>query len=277
MKRLFRSDELQLQFEQNGFVKINLLNKVQVNELLGNYKTVAAEHERLGLPYITTSHSNNHDLIGRVDEMLQRVMAPELDKVLCGHKLLFGNFLVKMTGDNSETEPHQDITFVDEEKFCSVNVWVALQETTVENGCMYFLRGSQNYMRTIRPTHNYTWAYENVKKEIKELADVFPAKEGDAFIFNHAVVHGSFPNKTNKPRIAAVIAAYHADAPLIHYYLPDPNKNVLKKYSMNKEAYLHFVKQQPPAKGIFIGEEVFGFNPLSAEDFKQLTQKKLGA
>lgn len=271
---LFQSEDFQQQFEQDGFVKVSLLSPTQAKELMEAYKTVASAHEQINIPYITTSHSNNAALIMLVDDMLQKVIAPELDKVLVNYKLLFGNFLVKMPVVDSQTDPHQDITFVDESKYASVNVWVALQDTTPENGCMYFMRGSHNLMPTIRPTHDYKWAYENVKEEIKKHAEIFPAKAGDAFIFNHAVLHGSFANTSTEPRIAAVVAAYHAEAPLIHYYLPSSNSNRLQKYSMNKEAYLHFVKQQPPAKGVYIADEEFDFKQLTPNEFYRLTEKQ---
>ena len=258
---------LQKTIEQDGFVKVQLLSTEEVNELLNGYQKVAALHEQINISFITTSHSNNPALIKKVDEILQKVMAPAIDKILTDYKLLFGNYLVKIPGESSETEPHQDITFVDESEFVSVSVWVALQDMSMENGCMYFLRGSQNLMPTIRPTHNYPWFYEHVKEDIKQAAEVFTVKTGEAFIFNHAIIHGSFANHTDQPRIAAVMAAYNAEAPLIHYYLPDSRKSILQKYSMTKEAYLHFVKLQPPAKGVFIGEEKYEFKQLKKKEF----------
>jgi len=274
MKPLFKSDALQKQFELDGFVQLKLISIDDANLLLQEYQKVADAHEHINIPYITTSHSNNAELINRVDIVLQKVLTPALDKVLDNYKLLFGNYLVKMPGPGSETEPHQDITFVDETQYASVNIWIALQDTTPENGCMYFLRGSHRLMPTIRPTHDYNWAYEKVKQQIKIRSDVFSAKAGEAFIFNHAVIHGSFENKTNEPRIAAVVAAYNADAPLIHYYLPDKLSNRLQKYSMDKEAYLHFVKEAPPAKGIYLGDKFFDFKQLSEDDFEKLRGDK---
>jgi hypothetical protein len=271
MKALFKSDVLQQQFEKDGFVKASLLSSIETKHLLDMYQTVAEAHERVNLPYITTSHSSDAVLIQQVDEILQKVLAPALERVLSNHKLLFGNYLVKMPGKDSETEPHQDITFVDESRYTSANVWVALQDTTPENGCMYFLRGSHKFIPTIRPTHDYKWAYENVKEVVKQNSEVFAAKAGEAFIFNHAIVHGSFANQTTQPRIAAVVAVYNAEASLIHYYLPENSSNRMQKYSMTKEAYLHFVKKQPPIKGVYLCDEQFDFGHLSEAEFKKLS------
>ena len=274
MKPLFQSAALQTEFEENGFVKVPLLSALEAKDLVTSYQSVAAAHEKINIPYITTSHSNDSDLITHVDAVLQKIIAPALGKVMSNYNLLFGNYLIKMPVTNSETEPHQDITFIDETEFASVNVWVALQDTNEENGCMYFLKGSQNLMPTLRPTHDYPWAYENVKEEIKKQSQVFIAKEGDAFIFNHAVVHGSFPNRTKQARVTAVIAAYPSDAQLLHYYLPEGEKNKVQQYSMTKEAFLHFKKGEPPAKGVFMKEVIFDFKQLSKTEFDLLLNKK---
>lgn len=274
MKPLFQSAIQQTEFEKNGFVKVPLLTAKEAEELLTVYHSVAFAHEKINIPYITTSHSNDSALITLVDGVLQKVIAPALSKVLINYKLLFGNYLVKMPVTNSETEPHQDITFVDETKFASVNIWVALQDTNQENGCMYFLKGSHNLMPTLRPTHNYPWVYEKVKEEIKKRSTVYAAKAGEAFIFNHAVVHGSFPNRTKQPRVAAVVAAYSNHAQLLHYYLPEGEQTRVQLYSMTKEAFLHFKKGEPPAKGVFLKEENFDFKQLSKAEFDLLMNIK---
>lgn len=268
MKPLFKSPELQERFERDGFARLQLLDADEAEDLLTMYNTVANEHEAVNIPYITTSHTNNHELIAKVDKMVQSVLVPRLDVHLQNYKLLFGNFLVKMPIEGSDTPPHQDITFVDEQEHFSVNIWVALQDNDQRNGCMYFLPGSHKFMHTIRPTHYYPWAYEKVKPSIIKNSMVFPSKAGEAFVFMHSVVHGSYANISGVPRVAAVIAAYTDGADLVHYYLPngDPNKE-LEKYSMTKEAYIHFVKEQPPAKGVFL-ENV-------RHDFKQVDEKEL--
>lgn len=274
MSAFFRSPELEERFGRDGFVKVPLLSPAEVEALLAGYQTVRGQHEAIGIPYITTSHSSDAALISRVDDMLQAVMAPAIDRVLCDYKLLFGNFLVKMPGEGSRTDPHQDITFVDESRFASVNVWVALQDTTRQNGCMYFLKGSHRFMPTLRPTHSYPWAYAQVAHDIPAHAHVYEARAGEAFIFHHGVIHGSFANQSGQPRLAAVMAAYQSEADLLHYYLPPGERTKVQRYAMTKEAFLHFVKEQPPAKGVWQGEEEFAFPQVGQKEWHRLLGKK---
>jgi hypothetical protein len=274
MKPLFSSSLLQKQFEENGFVKIPLLDQAEAAALMTAYEGVAEAHERINIPYITTSHSNDSALIHQVDMILQKALGPAIDRYLINYNLLFGNYLVKMPQEGSETSPHQDITFVDESQYASVNIWVALEDINEANGCMYFLPGSHMLIPTLRPTHDYPWAYEKVADEIKRKSVYFTAKAGEAFIFNHAVVHGSYANSTDKPRIAAVLAAYHKEAELLHFYLPEGERSIVQKYSMTKEAFLHFVKGSPPLKGVFVDNIEYDFRQLSAEEFKVLLKSK---
>jgi hypothetical protein len=141
---------------------------------------------------------------------------------------------------------------------------------------MYFLKGSHNLVPTLRPASRYKWEYENVKAEIIQLADSYPAKAGEAFIFNHAVLHGSYPNTSGQPRVAAVIAAYNSEARLIHYYLPLNKSGVLQKYSMTKEAFLTFTDGQPPAEGVFLNEVDHTFKQLGKKEFMGLVNAKAG-
>lgn len=270
MKPLFKDAGRQQAFERDGYVKIPLLTQEQVARLVDAYAPLAARHEAIGIPYITTSHSNDAELITRVDDDLRHVLAPAMDHFLQHHNLLFGNYLLKMPVPGSETDPHQDITFVDEANYASVNVWVALQDTDETNGCMYFLPGSHTRISTLRPTHSYPWAYEQVKDEIRKRSKVYTAKAGEAFVFHHAVVHGSFANRSRQPRLAAVMAAYHSEAPLLHYYLPGGNGNEVHRYGMTKEAFLSFVKNNPPAKGTFLGTVQHDFHQLSLAEFREL-------
>lgn len=273
MEPIFQSALHQKEFDENGFVKFTLLTPGQADELLRLYETTSAEHNEIALPFTTTSHSNNHELIRKVDNMITGMLEPVLKNILTNYKLLFSNFLVKMHGPASETPPHQDITFVDEHEFPSISAWVALSDTNETNGCMRFVKGSHKFMFTLRPTHQYPWAYENVRAQIAEHMIAYPCKKGEGFIFHHGAIHASFANTTNTPRVAAVLAAYPEKAELLHYFLPKGNKSEVSKYKMTKEAFLHFIKEQPPAMGEFVAVENFDFRQVTPQEFQGFFSK----
>lgn len=122
----FFDQELQKQFDDSGFVKLSLLNKEQVEILYHGYQAFKAHHEKINIDFISTSHSNDKDLIEAVDNLILKTVEPEIMKHVYDSKVLFSNFLVKWAGPDSETPPHQDASLVDETKFISFSVWVAL-------------------------------------------------------------------------------------------------------------------------------------------------------
>ena len=268
MKPLFKIQELQEEFDKNGFVRVPLLTAAQVDELMLLYKTTETEHKKIGLPFTTTSHSNDSDLIRKADTQIAGVFSPEMNKYLCDYKLLFGNFLIKQPGLNSVTPLHQDTSFVDEKKFSSISIWVSLQDTDPENGCMRFIKGSHKFKHILRPTHDYSWPFEGIRDQLEKLLEDYPSQKGEAFIFHHGIIHASYPNLTDMPRIAAVMAAYHDDAQLLMYFLDKDSSSSVQKYKMTKDAYLHFIKGEPPAIGELIETEFF--------DYKQITPAEFG-
>jgi hypothetical protein len=265
MSKIFKNEATQKQFDNAGFVCIPLLDTKQVNDLVEGYASFKAKHEKIGLPYITTSHSNDLKLITEVDMLIQNIIASAIAEHLINYELLFSNFLIKMPVKESATDPHQDITFVDEEKYVSMNIWIALEDIDSTNGGMFFLKGSHQWAGGIRPTHDFPWPFEEAKDYIAKRARVFSAKAGDAFFFHHAVIHGSLPNLSTKPRLAAVAAVCSQDAPLIHYYRPESATDTLELYRMSKQAYLSFEKGKPPKDGVYLSTVNHEFEPVSTK------------
>lgn len=274
MKPLFKIQHLQDEFDKNGFVQIPLLTTAQTDELLLRYTAIEGEHKQIGLPFTTTSQSNDHKLIQKADEAIAGVLAVEMDKFLCDYTLLFGNFLIKQPGPDSVTPIHQDTSFVDERRFSSISVWVSLHDTDQRNGCMRFIKGSHKFKHLLRPTHAYPWPFEGVKEQLEGLLEDYPSRRGEAFVFHHGVIHASYPNLTDTPRVAAVMAAYPSDAELLMYFLENGTKDKVQKYKMTKEAYLHFIKGEPPAAGELIETETFDYRKVTPVELRSMLPSK---
>ena len=266
----FQSSALQQEFERNGFVKVPFLSSAEADDLYQNYLTLHDAHERIGIPFITTSHSNNHELITKADSYISKAFAAKMNALLLDYQLLFGNFLIKQSHLESVTAPHQDTTFVDECRYASISVWVSLVDTDKTNGCMRIIKGSHKYMPTLRPSHAYPWAYERVIPDLEKIMIDYPTLKGEAIIFHHGLIHASYANTIDTLRVAAVMAAYPKVADLLMLYEAD---NLLQQYKMTKEAYLNFVKGQPPAMGKWMQSIFYDYKQLSAREFQRLVKR----
>jgi len=95
-----------------------------------------------------------------------------------------------------------------------LTVHIALDEQTVENGCIHYIPGSHHWTRDGKPLPVTDYNFkdmESIKTILKdeELRDFKPTacklKPGEAVFHHPLVVHGSFPNRSVKPRRAAVV------------------------------------------------------------------------
>ena len=155
---------------------------------------------------------------------------------------------------------------MDERRYSSISVWVSLQDTDQRNGCMRFVKGSHKFKYILRPTHAYPWPFENVMGQLEQQLTDYPSRRGEAFIFDHRVIHASYPNLTQTPRVAAVMAAYPSDAELLMYFFEKGSTNTVQRYKMTKEAYLHFIKGEPPAAGDLMETEIFDYRPVTLHE-----------
>ncbi|MGH9916656.1 MAG: phytanoyl-CoA dioxygenase family protein, partial [Pyrinomonadaceae bacterium] len=89
-----------------------------------------------------------------------------------------------------------------------INLWVALQEINLENGCLQVVPRShlQGTLEAVESGDDDTH-----KKITWEPSDFVPIKmqPGDGIAFSRLTVHGSGPNTTSEPRVGYAIQFHH--------------------------------------------------------------------
>ena len=88
-----------------------------------------------------------------------------------------------------------------------LSIWIALDDATIKNGCMYFVPGSHKSAQFEKNAEFGTQvgALFDVYPEWRELEAVpIELKAGSASIHNGMIAHGAGPNMTPKPRRAMV-------------------------------------------------------------------------
>ena len=88
----------------------------------------------------------------------------------------------------------------------SISIWIALEDATVENGCMWFVPGTPRFARYEHSPIGYNMA--DLFKVYPEMAKIetVPAvmKAGDCSFHNGLTAHGAGANMTRRRRIAMV-------------------------------------------------------------------------
>lgn len=270
---IFQDPELQRRFERDGYAKVKLLDTAKTGELYNYFINRQKDHDVINGLYHSTTHTNNPDLIREIDTELKSVLLPELKRHFQNYEPMMCTYITKQPGEGSETNIHQDPTFVDESKYVSANVWIALHDIDHQNGNMFFIKGTQRYMPSLRVTPSCPTAYDEVKDLLKENITEVPVKAGEAIVINHAVMHGATPNLSQAPRVAAVIAIRSAESDWIyHYWEPGAPKHKIEKYSFDMDTFLNLKRDSRPENGKLLGYIEWDFPQMSRPDFI----KKLG-
>lgn len=271
--RVFKNEQLQREFDENGFVKFRMFSAEQVKRLHAYYAHTQALHEENVVDrkkFHATNDTDNADLIGDADRFIKEVMFEEIDRHFFNYKTIAANYLLKQSAPESELLPHQDLRFVDEQKFYSFNIWVATEPTDKRNGCLRFLKGSHRLHDTIRPLPSYPWKYERVASLIPPFFTDVPTEVGDCVILNHACIHGSYPNLSGHTRVAAILAMIPQEAEICHYFLPDGNpKSPVEKYAMTLDDFIHLKGGQRPENAVLEKTFLHDFSSMEPADFLQ--------
>lgn len=121
--------------------------------------------------------------------------------------ILQSMYIFKQPGIGGEVTPHQDATFLYTEPLGRVmGVWIALEEATVNNGCLWFIPGSQQngITRRMVRTPKGTYPLTNfIGREQTYEEDKFvpaPVKKGGAVLIHGEVVHRSDENRSENSR-----------------------------------------------------------------------------
>ncbi len=157
------------------------------------------------------------------------------------YRTLNESFLSKPGLLNEEFLLHQDFNYTDEKKFPSYNIWIPLTDVNENNGAMFVLPGSHlwfnNYRSASLPTSRIS-----MKNFHEHQIEKIPMKPGQVLLFNPAVFHGSFANKTTQSRIVVTATVTHANADFLYYH-QQPKDSHVEVILLSEDAYLRELKQ----------------------------------
>jgi ectoine hydroxylase-related dioxygenase (phytanoyl-CoA dioxygenase family) len=219
---MFKEDTIQKSFTQNGYVKLSLLEMEDVQRLTEIFEDLIGDDVK-NTDYGMYISLEEEDLTLKTSiiEKVSAVILPRIREHFIDCRPNLGSFLVKVPGTNSYTYPHQDWTFVDSPRYCSVTVWIALVDTDENNGALGFINGSQYlFDQPIGSPSPYFQTFTQGHEDILyEYLEFVPLKAGEAVAFDNRTIHGAPPNLTNAKRSAVAIGMIPEEATLYHHYL----------------------------------------------------------
>lgn len=237
---LFLDQGLQETFDKDGYVKLPLLNAQEVETLKRYYESL--KHEHVGeYGFHVSLDSKDANYIDGVFDTLFSTIIPKLDPLLHNYKAFTASYVTKEAGLQNIVPPHQDWSFVDEEKFSSATVWIPLVDVNKNNGALGVIKGSHQLFKTPRmsPSPQAKTVLSDHLFTIFPFVEVIDMKAGEALIFNNRTIHASPPNISGITRVGAGIGITQRDAQLLHYYKV-PGNNEVAVYKVNEAFFKRY-------------------------------------
>ena len=146
------------------------------------------------------------------------MLDPGLGEMLCslsgidGVRVWHDQTLQKRPWDNP-TSWHIDVPNWSFHSPNAISIWIAMDDATVQNGCLYYIPGSHKiakYEKKGHFRHQIDFLFEEYP-EFRRIEPVAAAmKAGSAGIHNGLMAHAAGPNMTHSPR-RAMTCAYMPD------------------------------------------------------------------
>jgi ectoine hydroxylase-related dioxygenase (phytanoyl-CoA dioxygenase family) len=158
--------------------------------------------EALRLPHLWFGWAWDLALTPRLLDFAEALLGPDI--------VVWGSIILRKPPRHPGHVPwHQDAAYPGRGAAPSVSAWIALTDSTAENGCMRVLPGSHRALlpHTLTPEPgNMLRAGFRIAGRVddRNAADIV-LKAGQASLHDSGVIHGSAPNRSDRPRIGFVI------------------------------------------------------------------------
>ncbi len=150
----------------------------------------------------------------KVQNGLLKMLNPAYERNFSNCRRLNNIFMVKQAHTPGEFAMHNDWSIVDETKYSSINVWIPLQDTTIENGALWILKGSHHIDMPVRGGGALLPDFSALEQPLKKYCQPVTAKAGQAILFYHKTIHGSYPNITGTDRAVCTFSVIPQNAAL---------------------------------------------------------------
>jgi len=160
-----------------------------------------------------------HDLIPEFKQVTYSEKVKNLARSLKLKKpaIIQSMYIFKQPKIGGTVTPHRDSTFMDTYPALLYGVWIALEDASLDNGCLWYVPGSQKEKTSLRlvrkttETGGVTSVYEGQPPDNKpEEYVAIPVKKGSMVIIHGEVVHKSEQNHSEKSRNVYTFNFYDA-------------------------------------------------------------------
>ena len=226
--------------DRDGYAVVeNFLTQAQVGHLLHVFQSLDCPTQHGS--WSASMFSADLAYRAAVDRAIKEALAPRATPLLPGYRFCFCNFLVKepQKADDGIVQIHQDPTFVDEQLYASLGLWIPLVDTDATNGGICVLPGSHRW--NDGPRSFGGWApYLSLSATFLEQAQPIPITAGSALVFSQKLFHGSRANRSRTTRITAAALLVSKEAALRCYHANPALPQKLEVFEVDDQFYTRY-------------------------------------
>lgn len=243
MRKIFFDENSQKEFEQQGYIKVSLLSKDEIDSVLKELWQLTPDDNfnpkgKDGLPFSfhCTNFDTNLEYRKKANELLRQTFTAQINKHLIDYKMMINVFFIKPPG-KGELEFHQDITITEDLNQRNLVVWCPLIDVTEQNGTLYIVEGSYKIVPNL-PVIGQPWYFSEFLNTFdKDYVKSVLLKAGEALIYDTNMIHGSPDNFSDSVRCSAQFLCIPAEAKPLHYHLDWNNPDNLEVFEVESEDF----------------------------------------
>lgn len=209
-------------YEENGYLQLhNVLTMPEVEDLRRHVDRAIEDVKKHSLnlgPRTDSGYTkvflqmvNIWERYPAIEDYVHNVRVGEIARKLTRSKfvrLWHDQALIKYPKDSKPTAWHQDTVYWPMNEGGGLSCWMALDDVTVENGCMWFIPGTHK----LGPLESVDLGNATEDSILSVLPEAYrarkpaamPMKAGSCTFHNGLTLHYAGPNVTDKPRRAMV-------------------------------------------------------------------------
>lgn len=208
-------------YQQDGVVApVSVMSPAVANELRCRLESA----EKCFPQQIGPEKRNNaHYVLACLDEIVHHDEILDAVECLIGPDIILTNTVLFIKEPNSlhHVTYHQDATYMGLEPQDSLTAWIALTESTRENGCVRMIQGS--HLLDIQQ-HIDTFGEDNILTRGQQIENIdeeraldIELEPGQMSLHHARTVHGSRPNETGARRIGIALQSFaHPSTRQVH-------------------------------------------------------------
>ncbi|MBK8659461.1 MAG: phytanoyl-CoA dioxygenase family protein [Bacteroidetes bacterium] len=150
----------------------------------------------------------------KVHDAMGELLKPVYDSLFNHYRNLLNSFIVKVPGPKSEFSMHQDSTGLNELEHSPLSVWIPLQDTTVQNGCMCVVPKTHGLFSPYRGI-SISAPFARHEALVKKYLVPVEMKAGDILLFDNRIIHNSTANRSASDRVVVMSGVFPEQAQLI--------------------------------------------------------------